>query len=156
MKLKFVAMPRAVADAFRNGAKDANGNAPLRSTSDGSGNPCRCCLCDIPKHAPMLVLAWKSLASDGPWAETGPVFLCAETCAQHHDEVGMPPITRTRDRYLVRGYDRKDRIAYGSGRLIPTGEMEAYAAQLLQDPDLKAVHVRSQGYSCYQFRIERG
>ena len=57
--------------------------------------------------------------------------------------------------YIVRAYSADERIRYGSGRVTPTPEIAAYAAELLDDPATAFVDVRSAANNCFQCRIMR-
>ena len=81
-QITFVAMPTDQARALQAGGPDANGLSPERAVSSGSGNPCRHCLRFIPEGEEMLILSHRPFPSAQPYAETGPVFLCAEECAR--------------------------------------------------------------------------
>jgi Protein of unknown function (DUF1203) len=148
------AMPTDVARAYRAGTPDANGMAPERTVSDGGGNPCRHCLREIPQGAPMLVLAHRPFPAPQPYAEIGPIFLCAEAC-ERWDGDGLPPIAIAPD-YILRGYTREDRIRYGTGAVVATDALLARASELLGRDDVAYLHVRSARNNCYQFRIDRG
>jgi hypothetical protein len=154
MTLVYTALPTDEVRALRAGGADAYGAAPERSVSTGPGNPCRHCLDTVPEGRPMLILAHRPFPAPQPYAETGPIFLCADDCARH--DGGRPPLLdgRTPD-YLLKGYSADDRIVYGTGRVVPTDEIEAYAGALLADPRVAYVHVRSARNNCYQFRIDR-
>ena len=67
----------------------------------------------------------------------------------------MPAMFLEREKFLLRGYDRDDRIAYGTGQVVATTDLAQAAAALLERPDIAYLHVRSGGYNCYQCRIER-
>lgn len=153
MTLAFIALPTEDVRALQSGAPDANGQTPERTVSDGGGNPCRHCLKIIPAGAEMLILAHRPFPEPQPYAETGPIFLCAEPCERHED--GMPAITSGVPDYIVKGYTGQDRIRYGTGAVVPTGEVAAYAERLLDRDDIAYVHVRSARNNCYQFRIDR-
>jgi Protein of unknown function (DUF1203) len=148
------ALPTDLVRAYRAGSPDANGMPPERAVSDGAGNPCRHCLRPIPRGAPMLVLAHRPFPAPQPYAEIGPIFLCAEACERWRGE-GLPPIATAPD-HLVRGYSRDDRIRYGTGAVIATGALLDRAEALLARDDVAYVHVRSARNNCYQFRIDRG
>ena len=152
---RFIAMPSETVRGFRGGQPDAHGQPPERHVSDGSGNPCRHCLDDIAGGDPFLIFAWRPFPAPQPYAETGPIFLHAEECERHDEAAGMPAMFLERERFLLRGYDRGDRIVYGTGQVVATAEMERAAAVLLDRPDIAYLHVRSAGYNCYQCRIER-
>jgi hypothetical protein len=101
----------------------------------------------------MLILAHRPFPAMQPYAETGPIFLCADDCARHKG--GRPAILAGTPNYLVKGYSADDRIVYGTGQVVPTEEIEAYAESLFADARVAYVHVRSARNNCYQMRIDR-
>jgi hypothetical protein len=149
----FVAMPTALARAFRAGSPDANGQPAERAVSDGGGNPCRHCLRMIPQGAGMLVLAHRPFETVQPYAEVGPVFLCADDCPRGGG-ADLPAMLASPD-YILRGYDADERIVYGTGGVVPRDRIAARAAEILADPAVAFVHVRSARNTCYQCRIQR-
>ena len=155
-ELRFVAIPTETARAYRADAPDANGQAPERAVSDGGGNPCRHCLSFIPKGAPMLILAHRPFEMAQPYAESGPIFLCADECSRWEGE-GVPPILThsegCEDR-LVKGYSADDRIVYGLGRVVPVTELTAQAGEVLADPRAAYVHIRSSTNNCFTCRVD--
>jgi hypothetical protein len=155
MLLRYEALPTNLVRALQSGTPDANGQVPERRVSDGSASPCRHCLKDIEAGAPMLVLAHRPFNSAQPYAELGPIFLHADPCPRYDAADGMPVMFRSRAGYLIRGYNRDDRIVYGSGRIVTPAAMDEQASLLLTQPDIAYVHVRSASYNCYQCRIDR-
>jgi hypothetical protein len=127
--------------------------APERTFSDGAGNPCRHCLREIPAGAPMLVLAHRPFPEPQPYAETGPIFLCADPCERWEGR-GLPPIATVPD-YLVKGYTAAHRIRYGTGAVVPAADLADRARALLARDDVAYLHVRSARNNCYQFRVDR-
>jgi hypothetical protein len=153
MTVVFTALPSPDVRALRAGGPDAYGMPPEVTVSDGPGNPCRHCLGFVPEGRPMLILAHRPFPAVQPYAETGPIFLCGDDCARH--ESGRPAILERTPSYLVKGYSGDDRIVYGTGRVVPTEEIEANAETLFEDPRVAYVHVRSARNNCYQMRIDR-
>jgi hypothetical protein len=151
--MQYVAIPTDVARAYQAGGPDANGQLPERRVSDGGGNPCRHCLKMIPEGAGMLVLAHRPFPAPQPYAEVGPIFLCAEPCAAGGGEE-RPEMLAAPD-YIVRGYGADDRIVYGTGGVVATEAIPARAEELFQDPRVAYLHVRSARNNCYQCRIDR-
>lgn len=151
--MRYVAIPTAVVRALQAGGRDANGQVPERTVSDGCGNPCRHCLRMIPEGAGMLVLAHRPFPSLQPYAEVGPIFLCADPCAAGGG-TALPEALAAPD-YIVRGYGTDDRIVYGTGGVVATGAIGIRAAELLGDPRVAYVHVRSARNNCFQVRIDR-
>jgi hypothetical protein len=151
--MQYVAIPTDVVRAYQAGGVDANGQAPERTVAEGGGNPCRHCLAMIPEGAGMLVLAHRPFPSPQPYAEVGPIFLCADACEAGGGET-LPEMLASPD-YIVRGYGADDRIVYGTGGVTPTARIPARAEALLADARVAYVHVRSARNNCYQCRIER-
>ncbi|MGF1501609.1 MAG: DUF1203 domain-containing protein [Paracoccaceae bacterium] len=154
MPIAFAALPTEPVRALQAGGPDAYGHHPERQISDGDGVPCRHCLRQIPAGAPYLVLAYRPFASLQPYAETGPIFLCAAACPRGEGGAALPEILDS-PQYMVRGYGTDERIRYGTGRVVATAEIPAAAEALLADPGIAFVHVRSASNNCFQVRIER-
>jgi hypothetical protein len=152
MTVRFTPLPTEIVRAYQSGAPDANGQAPERAVSDGGSNPCRHCLKMIPQGAGMLVLAHRPFPAPQPYAEVGPIFLCADACAAGGGDA-LPEMLASAD-YIVRGYGADDRIVYGTGAVVPTARIDAEAAARLNDPRVAYVHVRSARNNCYQVRID--
>lgn len=151
--MRFVAIPTDVVAAYRAGAPDANGQVPERQVAVGAGNPCRHCLGLIAEGAEILVLAHRPFPAPQPYAEIGPIFLCAAPCTAGGGEA--VPAMLASPEYIVRGYGAEDRIVYGTGGVVATGAIVARAAELFADPQVRYLHVRSARNTCYQCRIER-
>jgi Protein of unknown function (DUF1203) len=77
---RYKAIPTDVVRAYQAGGLDANGQVPEQVVAAGGNNPCRHCLTMIPEGAGMLVLAHRPFPNLQPYAEVGPLFLCAEPC----------------------------------------------------------------------------
>lgn len=153
MELMFEAIPTAVATALRSGGEDAYGQVAERGAiSDGKGVPCRHCLHDTPAGQGYLIAAHRPFPVPQPYAETGPIFLCADDCARWVG-AGVPPVLRTSPDYLLKGYSAENRIVYGTGRIVAAGDIESYAAGLLVRPEIAYVDVRSARNNCFQCRI---
>ena len=155
MKPKFLALPTEAVRALQAGGLDAHGQLPQESVSDGAGNPCRHCLRDIPAGESMLVLAYRPFLTLHPYAETGPIFLCAAPCERHPESSEMPELFKSREEFLLRGYGADDRILYGTGQVVETRAVMETVADLLERSDTAYVHMRSASYNCYLCRIER-
>ena len=151
---RFVPIPTEIVRACQAGGVDSYGLLPERRVSDGGGNPCRHCLRMIPEGAGMLVLAHRPFGALQPYAETGPIFLCADACAAGGGEE-VPEILASPD-YILRGYGPDERIVYGTGGVVPTGRIAARAEEVLAMPGVAFVHVRSARNNCFQVRMERG
>ena len=153
MTIRFHPIPTDLVRALQAGAPDANGQLPERHVAEGTGNPCRHCLAMIPDGAGMLVLAHRPFTAPQPYAEMGPIFLCADACEAGGGEA-VPEMLTSPD-YIVRGYGADDRIVYGTGGVVKTDAIPARAEALLADARVAYVHVRSARNNCFQVRVER-
>ncbi|MHC0053527.1 DUF1203 domain-containing protein [Actibacterium sp. D379-3] len=155
MSVSYHPLPTESVRALQRGARDAYGLPPERGVSDGAGTPCRHCLCDVPAGRDMLILAYRPFPALQPYAENGPIFLCADACAAHDPASGRPQILQTSPDYLIKGYCGADRIVYGTGQIVPAGALDPACAAVFQDPRVAYIHVRSARNNCYQARVER-
>jgi hypothetical protein len=152
--LRYVAIPSPVAAHYRSGGLDANGQPPERRISDGKGVPCRHCLDIVPAGSDYLIVAHRPFETINPYAELGPIFLCADACVRAEEDDALPPML-TSSAYIIRGYSSDERIVYGSGKVVPRESIGAEAGERLARDDIAFVHVRSSTNNCFQCRIER-
>lgn len=122
MTIRFEALPTEAVRAVQLGATDVYGNPPERRISEGGHTPCRHCLKNIDAGEEYLIASWRPFESLQPYAETGPIFLHAKTCARAVAS-DMTPMTLQSPNYIVRGYDGNERIIYGTGGVVPTGRI---------------------------------
>jgi hypothetical protein len=149
----FQALATATAEALRVGAPDAYGSPAERVLSDGGGNPCRHCLQDIAAGKPMLILAHMPFSRRQPYAETGPIFLCADPCERHPETVSPPPIVASRQRVLVKGYGRNERIVDGTGAIAEVSRINAHLDMLFRARNCAFADIRSALNNCYFCRV---
>jgi Protein of unknown function (DUF1203) len=150
MTIRFTPIPTDVVRGYQSGGPDANGQVPEWAVSDGKGTPCRHCLKTIPNGAAMLILAHRPFPAPQPYAELGPIFLCANAC-----DAGVEPEILESPTYIIRGYGANDRIVYGTGAVVSTDLIRQEAEARLADPQIAYLHVRSARNNCYQVRIDR-
>lgn len=152
--IRFVALPTEIADAYRRGAPDANGQAPERHIADTSGLPCRHCLGDIVEGEDYLTVGHRPFSYVQPYAEVGPIFLHADDC-QRYPEVSDPPAAfLERTQMMMRGYNDEQRIVYRTGAIVPTQLLVSAASAIFEDPNVSFIHVRSALNGCFACRIE--
>lgn len=153
MPLYFTPISTPIVRGYQRGGPDANGQVAELAISDGDGNPCRHCLAMIPKDAGMLILSHRPFPAPQPYAEQGPIFLCADECAPNGG-ADLPAMLQSSD-YILRGYSANDRIVYGTGAVVPTAQIANEAATRFADDRVAYVHVRSARNNCFQVRIDR-
>lgn len=154
-RITAVAMPTEQARAYRSGALDANGQLPERAISPGSGIPCRHCLQYIPQGKDFLILSHRPFDTLQPYAEAGPVFLCADKCKRWEGTEMPPVLVKSQEDRLLKGYSPDDRIVYGLGRVTAPQDIPKQATNILSDPRVAYVHARSSTNNCFTCRIDR-
>jgi hypothetical protein len=154
MPIRFVALDPVVVQGWQDGAPDANGQKPERQISDGADIPCRLTLKMVPKGEPYLVLAHRPFPAPQPYAEVGPIFVHAEATEAGGGTDTFPAFLAS-PRYIIRGYDERDRIVYGTGQIVETAGITAAADAMFENRRVRYIHVRSASNNCYHCRIER-
>lgn len=152
--MRFLAIPTDQVRALQGGGPDDFGQTPERRVSDGTGVPCRHCLQIVPEGRPYLILSHRPFAGRQAYTEQGPIFLCADACADGSTRDELPPFLLS-DHYIVRGYSADERIVYGTGRVTPRPEILAQCAALLARDDIAFLHIRSATNNCYHVRVEQ-
>ena len=155
MSIHFTAMPTKDAEALWNGGVDAYGLAPDTMVSDGPGHPCRHCLANIDAGEELFVFAYRPFPDVQAFAETGPIFLHAKPCRRYSAEEVSPAILATSPDFILRGYNKENKIVYGTGKVTPIADIPSYSEALFGREDIAYVHVRSARNNCYQCRIDR-
>ena len=154
MTLHFHPYDQSFVDAVRAGGPDANGQPAERHVSDGAGTPCRSCLHDVPAGAAMLILAARPFPAPQPYAELGPIFLCADAL---HALVGRRPAAGTDHvaRLPVEGLWRRrpDHLRQRADRGV--GRDRELCRRSSIRPGVAYVDVRSARNNCFQTRITR-
>ena len=140
-------------DALRRGGMDANGQAAVTTIARGAANPCRHCLGLIVEGDQKLVLAHRPFDRVQPYAEVGPIFLHATQCDRYESR-GLPAWFAYLQPAIIRGYGNDDWIRYETGSVVPGAELAAVCEQILSNPEVAYVHIRSK-YNCFQCRVDR-
>jgi len=141
MSYEFKALSSELCESWRAGGVDANGQAPERSVSDGASKPCRHCLSDIPDGKEMLILAHRPFDTLNPYAEVGPIFVCAD-CQRRADSDIPPLVVSTRKQHLLKGYLHGDRIAYGTGQIVAPDRIPDYISRIFARSDVSELYRR--------------
>lgn len=154
MTLIFNGMNTRQARAYQQGAPDAYGNVPERAVSSGTGVPCRHCLKTTPKGEAHLILAYRPFGALQPYAELGPIFLCAAACER--SSIGeLPEVLEESPDYLIKGYTADERIKYGTGEVVLREDLTTAIQARFEDIDVAFVDVRSARNNCWLTRVTR-
>ena len=152
--VQFIALDTQTVRHLQAGGGDANGQVPERHISTGDGTPCRHCLKQVKAGEPYLIVAHRPFPEAQPYAETGPIFLCGQ-CKPRPASATPPPAVQARPDFLVKGYGENDRIVYGTGRITPSAAVAGYCEELLSQPQIAYVDIRSARNNCFICRVKR-
>ncbi len=152
MTIQFHPLPTDEVRALQSGGPDFWGNRAERATSDGSGIPCRHCMAHVPAGEDYLIAAYRPFPTAQPYAEVGPIFLCARPCEAPAPSAQIPQFLSS-PAYLLKGYTADYRIRYGTGAIIATADIPRAAEAILTDPEVAFVDVRSARNNCFHTRI---
>ena len=139
--------------AVRETLHDAHGNALHVRTSANDSAPCRSCLRITPRGTRLILFAHRPFTTNGPYAETGPVFVHADACEPYRAHDVFPPDFRPR-RLVFRAYDAGGSIF--DATLADGADAEQTLAQLFANDAVRMVHVRNPAWGCFDFTVERG
>jgi hypothetical protein len=153
--IRFSSMPTDQAATYWVGAPDANGQEPEIHIAAGDGIPCRHCQQDVARGDRYLILAYRPFSRPQPYAEIGPIFLHAAPCERYPETGRIPAMFLKRESYLLKGYGRDDRIVYGTGQIVGSGDVGEAASRILDRDEVLYVHVRSALTNCFTCRIDR-
>jgi hypothetical protein len=153
---KVVPFPREVAHAARSDRVDPWGGTATHLPSVDRSAPCRHCMRQTRAGADLILLAYSPFdrRSRSPYAERGPIFLCGDDCAAHSPPDHLPEIATSRQ-VNIRAYDARDFMLYGHSQLADGREAEGVVARLLEDPDVRQVHIRTALHGCFLCAVER-
>ncbi len=142
----------ALSEALQAGI-DHGGN-PIEPFVDPEGGwPLRCCLQDSVPGDHVAIIAWSPFTWSGPYVETGPVVVHADSCPGANGT--LPPEFEGRPMTL-RPYGNDRMIAYSKVRhLTPEDSITQHVEELLDDPDVLEVHARNPTGGCYAFQAHR-
>lgn len=136
----------AARQAFAAGAKDH----ALVTADSPDGYPCRHCLQWAGVGERMILFPFAPV-ENGPYRESGPIFVHAQPCARYTAAREFPE--RFRNGRVIRAYD--DRNFMIDARLVNGEGPEAVIEELLRNPNTAYLHVRSAARGCYSMGVER-
>ncbi|MFL6567534.1 MAG: DUF1203 domain-containing protein [Chthoniobacterales bacterium] len=147
---RVVALPSAIAENARRTADDGATDHRVSVVESERSAPCRHCLTWAKKGERVILFPYQSIAADRPYAESGPIFVHAESCTRYDSPNEFP--ADLRNGRVIRAYNQADEIAAAE---VANGAPEETAARLLENPQVHFLHVRSATHGCYTFKVER-
>ena len=147
---RIVPLRTEVADGARRAHAGGAADHALVTADAPNAFPCRHCLeCAAPGE--QLILFPYASVEEGPYRETGPIFVHAQRCAAYRETNEYPAQFRTTR--VVRAYDRRNWMI--DARVVNGEGPEAAIEELLENPEAAFLHVRSATRGCYTMGVER-
>lgn len=133
-----------------------HGDNPIEPyETDIAGRPLRCCLGYTELGEQIALIAWSPFGWQGPYAETGPIFVHTGECAGPASGTALPTKLDT-SAMVLRPYTKDHRIAYDKVRHIAAGSsLTDEIAEILAEADVDFVHGRNVTGGCYSFEARR-
>ena len=140
-------------DAVRRAGEDGWGNAftPYRATGDGE--PLRCCLRFAHAGESIALISFAPFTDVSPWREVGPVYVHGERCPGP-DEPGVPG-GLSRGPLVLRTYRADGSMDYEHNTLVGAQDVQPMLEDLLAEPDVATVHVRTVRPQCFLYAVTR-
>jgi hypothetical protein len=114
--------------------------------------PCRVTLQDAVPGERVLLLNFRHLASDSPYASSGPIVVRRDA-DRTHVAVDQVPEQQRRRLLSVRAYDERDWIV--DSDVTPGTGLAAVIERLLANPQVAYLHLHNARNGCYAARVDR-
>ncbi len=155
MDVSFHALAAAQLDRVRRvGIDDFGHRLRIFINVSPDGTPLRCCLREAAVGESVALLSWRPLteAPNTSYAEVGPIFIHADSCAGYPDNACYPEAFRAR-KQVLRSYA-------GDGDLLECfaaagADADRAITELLTDTRAVVVHSRNPLAGCYMFAARR-
>lgn len=151
MEIYLTGVDRPELDRVFAAGHDHGGNPIQPFVDEAGGWPLRCCLADSRAGDRLAIIAWSPMPWRGAYAETGPVVVHADGCADPGPFHRLPT-DLDRRAMTLRPYGRDRRIAYHRVRQVAADDsLTDRARELLEFDDVEFVHGRNVTGGCYAF-----
>jgi Protein of unknown function (DUF1203) len=147
------ALDPARLDAVRRVGVDEFGNPVAAFAASGNGEPLRCCLRFARPDEQIALISWAPFTELSPWREVGPVYVHADHC-EGYSERWIPGELR-RGPMLLRTYHADGSMDYEHNTVAGDEDIEPVLDQLLGEPEVALVHVRTLRPQCFLYAVTR-
>jgi hypothetical protein len=153
-RFRAVAVDTELAKQVRVNRLDPFGGRTEVWTTGDSRLPCRHCLAEARQGGEVLLISYKPIAQETPYAGRGPIFICAEECKPFAGEQTVPEIVATRQINL-RAYDASGTMLYRHSRIVAGAEAGDHIGALLDDDMVGEVHAHTALHGCFLCKFLR-
>jgi len=148
---RIVPLSTEIVDAARRAVEAGASDHSVVTADTPRGYPCRHCLRWAQPGEHLILFPFAAIAPGRPYAESGPIFVHAESCACYAATLQFP--MEFREGRVIRAYNSQNDMI---DACVANGEgPEAIIERFLQRPETAFVHVRSASHGCYTMEVKR-
>jgi hypothetical protein len=152
-RLLVQAIDSARLESIRTSGSDGHGNQLRPFAATGLGEPLRCCLRYAEAGEPITLISYAPFEDPSVWKEVGPVYIHAERC-RGYTATGQLPEQLARGPRVLRTYRADNTMNYEHNTVVSREvDLEPIVAQLLCEPDVATVHVRTVAPQCFLYSV---
>ncbi|HLY55180.1 MAG TPA: DUF1203 domain-containing protein [Stellaceae bacterium] len=156
MDIRYLAMPTATAERFRQAGTDDFGNRLRGITAESDrGYICRHCLGQPGKGREALLGSYNTGEPKGHYWQPSPVFICAAPCLRFERENEVPAEIAAIQLVNARPYDADHRLLYDLNDTTTGDRLGALVRRCLEDQRTAFVNVHTGRPGCFLCRVER-
>ena len=153
-RFRCVPIPTETAARWRASGRDDRGQALHHRVVEGSGFPCRHCLCLGAPGEAMLLGAYDLPHPRGVYWTPSPIFLHARDCARFEAPDEVAPIVLANGLVSVRAYDAEELCLYDLGQVCEGRDAAAPLLRALTDPRTRFVNIHTARPGCLLTAVE--
>lgn len=143
-------------EAVRAKGVDGYGNELRPFAATGQGEPLRCCLRYAHPGEHIALISYAPFEHPSVWREVGPVYIHAAQCEGYAPTAELPEQLATGPRVL-RTYRADDTMNYEHNTVVTDeAELRPIIEDLLSEPDVATVHVRTLAPQCFLYAVVAG
>ncbi len=143
-------------DVVRSNGSDGHGNRLRPFAAAGQDEPLRCCLRNADPGDQITLISYAPFNHASVWTEVGPVYVHADRCSGYEPGGRLLPEQLATGPRVLRTYRADDSMNYDHNTVV-TGpvDLEPVVQQLLREPDVVTVHVRTLAPQCFLYAVTR-
>ncbi|MET0235595.1 MAG: DUF1203 domain-containing protein [Kibdelosporangium sp.] len=150
MEIQYTAIPAGRLDAMRAAGADEFQNKWQLRVAEG-WEPLRCCLRQAEVDENIALICYSPWESPSPWMEAGPVFVHHDGCAGYAGTSAYPE-TLLHNKAILNPFDHTGARFYEHITFLdPDDDHEKALREVLEQPGVAFVHVRSGTAGCFHF-----
>ena len=140
-------------DVVRTTGADGHGNQLRPFAATGEGEPLRCCLRYAQPGEQIALISYAPFEEPSVWREVGPIYIHAARCEGYTPTGDLPEQIATGPRVL-RTYRADDTMNYEHNTVVTdAADLEPIIQDLLSEPEVSTVHVRTLAPQCFLYAV---